>query len=529
MKEALTRIAKLRPLEFLDAHQPRDILLQAVYATISDAEVTLLDRLNGALDAKDLRGAERWRRDLFHMLDHEYHDHIWLACACAGVPEALDAVALRYAALAAEIADWLHRHAGEAKSIGDHEEVEKLHERLRSASNAAIGWGAVAAGRRAPDLRSGASGHAGRIAAQVDAMLWSTIFQRAFEQGLKVGEKEGVRKAKLLAKAKAEIHEKLAAIEAERAEQAPFPSHPIEDRGMGDTKPPEPEGIVVLPRVGSPESNGGRDAAKALESILGKTLPLVRLSDYEIRTAREMLFDEYPHAHGVITELLKDLRPGEPVRVRPTVLVGDPGAGKSSLARRCLVALQVPVAMYDAGTSADQAFTGTPRRWASSHPSFPITAIHAEEIANVGIVVDELEKAGRSTAGSMHDSLLSLLERSTAKRWRDAYVDAEVDVSYVNWLFTANDLKAVPAPLRNRLRVLRVPLPGREHIPALANHVLREIRKERGIWDEWSEPPLDGEELEAIQRACGDTVSIRSLQKFVEAVLDARHKFSSRN
>ncbi|MBJ6125425.1 AAA family ATPase [Microvirga splendida] len=526
MKEELKRIFPLRPLEFLDAHQPRDILLQAVYATISDAEVTLLDRLDNALEAKHLRGAERWRRDLFCMLDHEWHDHIWLACACAGVPEAIDAVALRYAALAAEIADWLHRHAGDAKSIGYHEEVEKLNERLRSASNAAIGWGAVAAGRRASDLHSGSSGHAGRIAAQVDATLWSRIFQKAFEQGLRVGENEGVRKIRRMAQARAEIDGKIAAYEGK---EPPFPSEPVEDRGMGATKPPDPKGVVVLPAVGSPASPGGRDAAKTLESILGKTLPLVRLSEYEIKTAREMLCEEFPHAHGVITELLKDMRPGEPAWVRPTVLVGAPGAGKSSLARRCLVAMQVPVSMYDAGTSADQAFSGTPRRWSGSHPSFPITAIHTEEIANVGIVVDELEKAGRSTAGSMHDSLLSLLERATAKRWRDSYVDAEVDLSHLSWIFTANALKGIPRPLRNRLRVLRVPLPSREHIPALANGCLREIMRERGIWDEWSEPPLDGEELEAIERACGDAYSIRNLQKLVEVVLDARSKFSSRN
>jgi hypothetical protein len=526
MKEALKKIAKLRPLEFLEAHQSRDILLQAVYATISDAEVTLLDRLNSALEAKDLRGAERWRRDLFHMLDHEWHDHVWLACACAGVPEAIDAVALRYAALAAEIADWLYRYAGEAKFIGDHEEIEKLQERLRSASDAAIGWGAVAAGRRAPDLHSRASGHAQRIAAQVDAMLWSTIFRRAFEQGVRVGEKEGVRKLKRMAQAKAEIDEKIAAY---KDKGPPFPSEPVDDRGMGVSKPKEPEGVVVLSAVGSPASPGGRDAAKALESILGKSLPLVRLSEYEIRSARETLLEEFPHAHGVITDLLKDLRPGEPAWVRPTVLVGDAGAGKSSLARRCLVALQVPVTTYDAGTSADQAFTGTPRRWAGSHPSLPLTVIHAEEVANPGILVDEIEKAGRSTAGSMHDSLLSLLERSTAKRWRDAYVDAEVDLSHLVWLFTANSLKGVPSPLRNRMRVLRMPLPSREHIPALANGCLREIMRERGIWDEWPEPPLDGEELEAIQRACGDAYSIRNLQKLVEVVLDARHKFSSRN
>jgi ATP-dependent Lon protease len=143
-------------------------------------------------------------------------------------------------------------------------------------------------------------------------------------------------------------------------------------------------------------------------------------------------------------------------------------------------------------------------------------------------VVDELEKAGRSSAGSIHDPLLSLLEQGTARRWRDQFLDAEVDVSRLSWIFTANALEGIPGALRNRLRILRMPRPGREHVPALATLVLRDLIAERGVDPAW-EPPLDGEEIAALVGACCAEVSLRTLRRLVEGVLDARTKSATRN
>ena len=168
------------------------------------------------------------------------------------------------------------------------------------------------------------------------------------------------------------------------------------------------------------------------------------------------------------------------------------------------------------------------RPWCGlAHPSLLVTLAVEHGIANPAIILDEVEKAGRSTAGSVHEPLLCC--SSGARRGRGAiYVDAQCDLSHLNWLFTANSLQGVPAPLRNRVRVLRMPQPGREHVPALAPRVLREILVERGVDPHW-EPPLDGEELAAVAEAFGQQGSVRDLQRFVEGVLDARAAMALRN
>jgi ATP-dependent Lon protease len=210
------------------------------------------------------------------------------------------------------------------------------------------------------------------------------------------------------------------------------------------------------------------------------------------------------------------------------VLVGEPGGGKSRLVRRLFDLLGVGYGSLDAGTCADHAITGCPRRWSSGYPSLPIVTIERYGTANPGIVIDEIEKAGRTTAGSMHDALLSLLEPTSSKRWRDQFLDSEVDVSHVSWAFTANSLDGIPGPLRNRLRVVRMPRPGREHVPALAGFVLRDLLDERGVDPRW-EPSLDGEEIAALGRTVGEDVSIRTLRRYVEGLLDARNTTATRN
>ncbi|QZN99651.1 AAA family ATPase [Chenggangzhangella methanolivorans] len=208
--------------------------------------------------------------------------------------------------------------------------------------------------------------------------------------------------------------------------------------------------------------------------------------------------------------------------------MGDPGGGKSRLARRVAERLHLPVATLDAGTCNDQAVTGSPRRWYSAYPSLPLATIAAHRVPNPALVVDEIEKAGRSSAGSLHDSLLSLLEPLTARAWRDQYLDAEVDLSGVSWICTANTLDGIPAPLRNRLRILRLPRPAAEHLPVLTASVLRDIAHERGE-DERFLPPLDGEELSALAAAWGDSGSVRTLRRFVEALLAARRATTNPN
>ncbi|WP_457090586.1 AAA family ATPase [Microvirga sp. P5_D2] len=492
----------------------RDIGSALDAAVTETAEPDLVDsiiRLGVPLTQEDWAAAKRLRDSLLPALSDEGRVYTWYACALAGMPGAAEQVAVAFARAALAIEIWIATEGWKPVTVGDDND-DVAHERLRVAAMASVGWSALAGAPSHEHITGGSmKAHAEAIAAEIDAMLWSTVHAAAWRDG----RLEGMR---VRAGRKSEILGKHGLASDETVEQpterpAPFPSE---------------DGVVVVGSVAAASTTGGKEAHAAVKSIVGRALPLVRGDIGKVADSRAALVAEFPHAAATIDALLGDIRPGDPIRFQPCVIVGDPGGGKSRLARRMLNLLHVGWSVLDAATTTDQGIIGSPRRWASGYPSLPILTVERHGVANPAIIIDEIEKAGRSTAGSIHDPLLSLLEKGTAAKWRDQFLDSEVDVSHLSWIFTANALDGIPGPLRNRLRILRMPRPGREHVPQIAAQVLRELLATRGIDERW-EPPLDGEEIAAILGAVGEEVSVRDLQRYVTGVLDARAKGATRN
>jgi hypothetical protein len=493
---------------------PEAALSKAVEVTSDEGHRSLLEALGLALYAKDWAAVPSIRDAAMLALDPALRDYVTYACAAAGLPGAAERVAAGLAAIAQDLAGWIYDESWKVappETPGDPDIVAEVEERLRAMSALCLGWSAVAAGRKADHLRSDkAADHAQHIGAMVHATAWHGVISRSWKQGFDKGKAHDARQRNI----------------AEGAARG----LDMEPKPVSATEAPvlDEKGIVVVAGVSAETTTGGKEAKAAVKSIIGRALPLVRADPGKLADVRAVLAAEYPYAVPTVDALLADVRPGDPVRLRPTVIVGDPGGGKTRLAWRLFDLLGVGYGTLDAATCADHAVTGCPRRWSSGYPSLPFMTVERLGIANPGMVVDELEKAGRSSAGSIHDPLLSLLEQGTARRWRDQFLDAEVDVSHLSWIFTANALEGIPGALRNRLRILRMPRPGREHVPALAALVLRDLLAERGVDPAW-EPPLDGEEIAALVRAVGEDISIRTLRRYVEGLLDARNNTATRN
>jgi hypothetical protein len=492
------------PLE--KASTLRDIgsALDAAITTTPANEAELIDmiiRLGVPLLQGDWPAAERLRAEMLEALSDEARDYVVYACALAGMPGAAEHVASGFATVSRKLGAWMADELWKLPATQD-DPAKNMRERLRVATGLSIGWSAVGGSEVFGRLFKGRPlEHAEYIASEIDAVLWSEIHLDGWKSGWNAGKHT-----------------------AERAEDR----EKVEDPPRRERSSNAEEGVVVVASVAADTTSGGKEASASVKTIVGKRLPLVRATIERIADARAALVVEFPHAIGSVDALLGDIRPGDSIRFQPTVVVGEPGGGKSRLIRRVLDLLGVGWSVLDAATSSDMGIIGSPRRWASGYPSLPIITIERHGIANPALLVDEIEKAGRSTAGSIHDPLLSLLERSTAVKWRDQFLDAEVDVSHVSWLFTANSLAGIPGPLRNRLRILRMPRPGREHVPQIAARVLQELLRDRGIDERW-EPPLDGEEIAAITQACGEEVSVRDIQRYVAGIIDARSREATRN
>ncbi len=289
---------------------------------------------------------------------------------------------------------------------------------------------------------------------------------------------------------------------------------------MVDTSPSgSAEGVVVLPSIGSTGTQEGKRVLAAYGSAVGVRMPLVPMPD--LASVREALVARCPHAVPVIDRILGDLVGREHVALRPTLLVGEPGSGKTSFACRLLDELGIRHQVFGCGGIADGTLQGISRTWMTGTAAMPVQFAVDYSTASPGIVLDELEKVGSGRQnGSLHDALLSLLEPTTARRWRDQYLQAECDLSRVLWLATANDLEGIPAALKDRFQVLRFPSPTRDHLEQLAPTMLRRAVSDSGLDPRWA-LPLDGVELEALLDAWPGG-SLRSLRRLVEGVLAAR-------
>jgi hypothetical protein len=257
--------------------------------------------------------------------------------------------------------------------------------------------------------------------------------------------------------------------------------------------------------------------------------PTALLMTPDLLEIRNLLRDEFPHAHAAVDMLLIDLRPGEPLRFRPVVLVGSPGCGKSRLVRRLAELLGAPLRRYDAASSSDNSFGGTPKRWSSALACYPLSAIADHKVANPLMLIDEIDKAGAGySSGNLAQSLMPFLERETSSAYPDPGLEVTCDLSHVCYAMTANDDAKLPSPLKDRLRVIKVKAPGVEHIGGLAASIMADLAVELNLPMAFLQP-LAPDELDVVRRAWGDNGSVRRLQKIVRGTVTARDEQASRH
>ncbi|MEO9958935.1 MAG: AAA family ATPase, partial [Nisaea sp.] len=189
--------------------------------------------------------------------------------------------------------------------------------------------------------------------------------------------------------------------------------------------------------------------------------------------------------------------------------------------------LDVPHFVFPCASSGDNSFGGTPARWHSSQLSTPGETIRQHAVANPIVILDELEKAGRHYEnGSLVDALLPMLEAHTASQYYETALDAQIDLSHVSFVATANTL-SIPAPLRDRFDVVKMPDPGPQHIGPLARRIVDDISRKRGLIDGMI-PPIAPDESDLLQKAWKGG-SLRKLARIVEALVDNRDRLEIRN
>jgi hypothetical protein len=285
-----------------------------------------------------------------------------------------------------------------------------------------------------------------------------------------------------------------------------------------------PPRLVVMPKAKATKLNSFHAAYK---DLVDAALPLVIVRD--LARNRTELHIEFPHATAAVDLLLRDLREGKTAQVAPVCLVGSPGCSKSRLIRRITDLFGNYLFRFDAGSSTDAHFAGTSKSWSNTEPSVPMRAIAQSRTASPWIMLDEIDKPGTGTHnGSLTGALLSFLDVETSRRYRDQSLDAELDLSAVSYVATANSVEKLPSPLRDRFRIVTVPSPTLAHLPQLAASVMRDLAAEDEV--RVGDEPLALDELAIIGKAWAPTkFSMRALKKIVAATLEARDSYATKH
>ncbi|MDC6179949.1 AAA family ATPase [Ralstonia solanacearum] len=162
-------------------------------------------------------------------------------------------------------------------------------------------------------------------------------------------------------------------------------------------------------------------------------------------------------------------------RVRPILLTGQPGVGKTHFALKLAEILGVPMRKWSAGSAqAGFQLTGGDSAWRDARPGMIFEVLARGDSATPVLVLDEVDKLGESGRYPVTPVLLDLLESGTARAFEDTFLRIAFDASRIIYVLTANDLAAVPAPLLSRLEVFDIPAPDPEQRLRL---VLAEVRR----------------------------------------------------
>jgi ATP-dependent Lon protease len=200
-------------------------------------------------------------------------------------------------------------------------------------------------------------------------------------------------------------------------------------------------------------------------------------------------------------------------------LVGPPGVGKTSIGKSIARALNRKFYRFSVGGMRDEAeIKGHRRTYIGAMPGKMIQALKYCQTMNPVIMLDEVDKMGKSFHGDPASALLEVLDPEQNAEFLDHYLDVRCNLSNVLFIVTANVLDTIPDPLKDRMDIMR--LSGyimQEKIEIAKKYLIPRNRKDMGL--KASDVTFTLEGLRAIINGYARESGVRNLEGLIKKIL----------
>src|SRR4051795_190103 len=203
--------------------------------------------------------------------------------------------------------------------------------------------------------------------------------------------------------------------------------------------------------------------------------------------------------------------------------VGPPGTGKTSLGEAIGKAIGREFYRISVGGVRDEAeIRGHRRTYVGAMPGLIIQALRRVHVKNPVLMIDEIDKmSGGGPSGDPTAGMLEVLDPSQNNSFVDHYLNLPYDLSQVLFICTANNLFDIPAPLRDRMEVIKIAgYTVEEKVEIAWRYLLPKLLEEHGITDK--DIQFTYESLSFVSSRYSREAGLRNFERNMAAIMRKR-------